>query len=131
MSIISLRYGWLAPPAEYRQPEMIYNVLQFCFHEQDALAANLLVMDQQTRGNYLIGAPSPFADNDAHDLLHAPAKAIERYHPDELAYLRSVGFEPTPIPAWLDCSRAMRDLGYKPQYDFARFVKLHRDGAFG
>jgi nucleoside-diphosphate-sugar epimerase len=131
MSIISLRYGWLAPPAEYRQPEMIYNVLQFCFHEQDALAANLLVMDQQTRGNYLIGAPSPFADNDAHDLLHAPAKAIERYHPDELAYLRSVGFEPTPIPAWLDCSRAMRDLGYKPQYDFARFVQLHRDGAFG
>jgi UDP-glucose 4-epimerase len=130
MSIISLRYGWLAPPHEYREPEMLYNTLQFCFHEQDALAANLLVMNQRTRGNYLICAPSPFTDDDACDLLRDPAAAIGRYFPDELAYLRGAGFEPTPIRAWLDCSRAIRDLGYKPRYDFSRFVRLHRQGAF-
>jgi UDP-glucose 4-epimerase len=130
MSIISLRYGWLALPELYRDPKMIYNTLSFCFHEQDALAANLLVMNQQTTGNYLIGAPSRFTDADAADLIAEPQAALARHYPDELAYLLSIGMTPTPIASWLDCSGAMRDLGYKPQFDFPRFVQLHREGAF-
>lgn len=130
MSIISLRYGWLALPELYRDPKMIYNTLSFCFHEQDALAANLLVMHQQTTGNYLIGAPARFTDADAADLIADPQAVLARHYPEELAYLLSIGMTPTPIASWLDCSRAMRDLGYQPQFDFPRFVQLHREGAF-
>jgi nucleoside-diphosphate-sugar epimerase len=131
LSIISLRYGWLAPLELYRDPAMLYNTLHFCFHEQDALAANLLVMNQNTVGNYLVSAPSLFTDRDAEDLWQKPQAALERYYPDELAYLQNIGFTPTPIAAWLDCSRAIDELGYQPQYDFKRFIKLHREGAFG
>ena len=130
MSIISLRYGWLAPPAMYRDPEMVYNTLRFCFHEQDALAANLLVMQQSTTGNYLIGAPSRFSDGDAADLIAGSRAVLAKHYPEELDYLSSLGLTPTPITCWLDCSRAMRDLGYEPQFDFPRFVDLHRQGAF-
>lgn len=130
MSIISLRYGWLAPLSMYRDPAMIYNVLGFCFHEQDALACNLLVMNQHTTGNYLINAPLPFTDADARNLWRDPEAVLRHYFPRELEYLRSINFKPTPIPMWLDCSRAMHDLGYRPRYDFPRFVQMHRDGAF-
>ena len=130
LSIISLRYGWLALPEMYRDPEMVYNTLRFCFHEQDALAANLLTMNQETTGNYLIAAPTRFTDADAEDLLQRPEAALARHYPAELDYLLSIGFTPTPIAYWVDCSRAMRDLGYQPQFDFERFVELHRQGGF-
>ena len=35
LSIISLRYGWLASLPMYRDLAMVYYTLQFCFHEQD------------------------------------------------------------------------------------------------
>jgi len=130
LSIISLRYAWLAPLEMYRDPAMVYNTLQFCFHEQDALAANLLVMDQDTVGNYLISAPSRFTDADADDLMQRPEAVLARYYPEQLDYLSSIGFKPTPIACWLDCSRAIRDLGYSPQFDFEHFVGLHQQGAF-
>lgn len=130
MSIISLRYGWLAPPAMYQDPAMIFNTLQFCFHEEDALAANLLVMDQQSRGNYLVCAAPAFTNEDAGALLADSAGVLERRYPKELAYLREIGFEPTPITGWLDCARAIGELGYQPKYGFADFVQMHRDGVF-
>ena len=109
---------------------MVYNTLKFCFHEQDALAANLLVMNQQTTGNYMIGAPSKFTDTDAADLIADPQAVLARHYAEELDYLMSIGLAPTPIEYWLDCSRAMRDLDYRPKFDFPRFVQLHREGAF-
>ena len=130
LSIISLRYAWLAPLEMYRDPKMVYNTLQCCFHEQDALTANLLVMDQDTVGNYLIAAPSGFIDADADDLVQRPEAVLARYYPEQLAYLSSIGFVPTPIPCWLDYSRAVRDLGYRPQFSFERFVELHQQNAF-
>ena len=130
MSIITLRYGWLAPLPSYQDLAMIYRTLECCFHPQDAVAANLLVMDQTTRGNYLIGTPPLFDDSDAPELKPNPAAVIERRFPEELAYLRAGGFEPRPIDSWIDCSRAIKELGYAPRYDFQDFVRLHRDGAF-
>jgi nucleoside-diphosphate-sugar epimerase len=130
MSIISLRYGWLAPQEMYQDPAMIFNTLQFCFHEDDALAANLLVMNQQSRGNYLICAAPAFTDEDAEELLANPAGLLDLRYPKELAYLREIGFQPTPITGWLDCSRAMRELNYRPKYSFEDFVRMHRDGVF-
>jgi nucleoside-diphosphate-sugar epimerase len=127
LSVIGLRYGWFAPLDMYRDPAMVYNTLQFCFHEQDALAANLLAMDQTTVGDYLICAPTRFTDADAPELWRRPEAALARHYPGELDYLRSIGFDPTPIPAWLDCSRAMRELGYRPRFDFPRFVQMHRE----
>jgi len=130
VSIISLRYGWLAPPAMYADPMMVYRTLQFCFHEQDALASNLLVMEQDTTGNYLICAPPELEGANVDGLWQSPGSVLETRFPDEMQYLHSTGFTPTPIPAWLDCSRAMRDLGYRPRHDFRWFVAAHRDGAF-
>ena len=130
MSIISLRYGWLAPQSLYRDPTMVYNTLAFCFHEQDALQSNLLVMNQDTTGNYLICAPPAFDDEDAPGLWQNVAGVLDRKFPAELSYLRSIAFDPTPIPAWLDCSRAIRDLGYRPRHDFAWFVRTHRENGF-
>lgn len=130
LSIISLRYGWLAPPPMYQDPAMIYKTLQFCFHQDDALAANLLVMGQETRGNYLICAPPGFVEQDVADLIADPAAVLARRYPKELDYLREIGFEPTPITGWMDCSRAMDELGYKPKAGFADFVRMHRDGVF-
>ena len=130
LSVIGLRYGWLAPPAMYRKLEMIYNTLSICFHEQDALAANLAVMNQQTAGDYLICAPSRFTDQDAADLWQQPEKVLNKYYPAELDYLKSKGFAPPPIASWLDCWRATEQLGYQPRYDFERFVAMHREGRF-
>ena len=87
-------------------------------------------MNQDTTGNYLIAAASRFTDADAEDLIQRPRTALARYYPAQLDYLLSIGFAPTPIPFWVDCSRAVRDLGYRPQFDFERFVQLHQQGAF-
>jgi len=130
MSIISLRYGWLAPLHLYRDPVMIYNTLSGCFHPEDALAANLLVMDATVTGNYLICAPPAFEEGDAEDLWQRPAAVLAHRFPDEAAYLEECGFTPTPIASWLDCSRAMAELGYRPRFGFADFVRMHRAGAF-
>ena len=130
MSIISLRYGWLAPLHRYAEPEMIYNTLSFCFHEADALAANLLVMDGDATGNFLICAPPAFDEADAEDLWQNPAAVLERKYPAQLDHLRQHGCEPTPIASWLDCSRAIEVLGYRPRHDFVCFVDGHRDRVF-
>jgi len=87
-------------------------------------------MNQDTVGNYLITAPSRFTDADADDLMQRPEAVLARYYPEQLDYLLSIGFSPTPIACWLDCSRAMRDLGYRPQYDFESFVEMHQQDAF-
>ena len=130
LSIISLRYGWLAPLPMYHKLEMIYNTLTACFHEQDALEVNLQVMNQQTVGSYLICAPSCFTDEDAQNLWLQPEIVLKKYYPAELDYLKSKGFAPQPIASWLDCSRAMEQLGYQPRYDFERFVAMHRASQF-
>ena len=131
LSVVALRFGWLAPLAMYRDPTMIYNTLRLCFHEQDAVAATLAAMHSSVVGNYLITAPTRFTDADGPALLDNTAEVVGRHYPAELAYLESLGFKPTPIPVYPDCSRATADLGYRPQFDFPAFVELHRQGAFG
>ena len=69
-------------------------------------------------------------DEDAPGRWQNVAGVLERKFPAELSYLRSIAFDPTPIPVWLDCSRAIRDLGYRPRHDFAWFVRTHRENGF-
>lgn len=130
VNVIGLRYGWLAPLKLYADPAMLMRTLSFCFHPDDAVAANLLAAESSTTGNYLIAAPTTFSDDEATLLWRNPRAVLEARFPAELAYLDRIGHEVKPIGCWLDCSRAVSVLGYRPRYDFRWYVAQHAAGAF-
>jgi nucleoside-diphosphate-sugar epimerase len=131
VNVIGLRYGWMAPLKLYADPQMVMRTLQYCFHPDDGVAANLLAAASSCTGNYLIcGAPS-FDDADAEALWQDPRSVLAARYPRELAYIDRLGWPIKPIGCWLDCSAAMHDLGYRPRYGFGWYVAQHEAGAFG
>jgi nucleoside-diphosphate-sugar epimerase len=127
---VCLRFGWLAPLRLYADVKMLYRTLSFCFHPQDAAAAVLAAMDSTQQGNYLIAAPMPWSESDGEALWRDPRALLAARFGHELEYLERRGCPIAPIACWLDSSRAQRELGYRPRYDFRWFVRQHEAGAF-
>jgi nucleoside-diphosphate-sugar epimerase len=82
-------------------------------------------------GKYIISATSPFVSEDLSDLRVDPAAVVRRYVPEyEVEYRRRGWSLPTEIGRVYVNAKARRELGWEPEYDFARIVReLAADGA--
>jgi len=87
-------------------------------------------------GKYIISAPTPFvADTDADKdallrmLGERPQEAFTRFVPEVEAIFREKGWGFTPrVDRVYDSSKAVRELGWTPQYTFELAVRSVRDG---
>jgi len=74
-------------------------------------------------GRYIISATTPFETCDLKELRHAPAKVVQQHFPDFPEVYARLGFRMfSAIDRVYVNARARRDLGWKPQYDFARIL---------
>lgn len=109
-----------------------------------ARASRLALEGDVDRGTFDLFAPTPFGEGDAAQLVGDPAAAVRRHYADaavldDLAAGRDLpaapwyaatdggGVVPTPIRTYWRSGRARDELGWRPEYDFARFLRDRRD----
>jgi len=98
----------------------------------DVVSAHRLALERAPMlgfGRYIISATTPFRDADVTQLaVDAPA-VVERYAPIFRDVYRRLGWSmfPTIDRVYVN-ERARQDLGWRPQYDFARVLALIADG---
>jgi UDP-glucose 4-epimerase len=102
---------------------------------RDAVQAHLLAatVEGVGFGLYNIVAQSPFAEADTPELLRDAPSVIARRQPAAPASFARHGWAlPTSIDRVYVLDRAIRDLGYRPQHNFAEWVREYErreDGA--
>lgn len=75
-------------------------------------------------GRYIVSATSPFTPDDLMALRTDPAAVVRRYVPEyEAEYARRGWSLPADISRVYVNARARRELGWQPEYDFARIVR--------
>lgn len=130
---VALRYGMFVP-----EPFVKYGVrlLYGGVDERDVASAVLAAIDtlgaQPDRPfrAYNVHSPLPFDDGDATALAADPTTVLARHWPGAPALLDRAGHgELRPVNAWYDVSRAQRELGWQPRYDFGTFIDALHKGA--
>jgi UDP-glucose 4-epimerase len=97
----------------------------------DAVSACQAAIQQATAigfGRYLISASTPFGQRDVLDLRRDAAGVVRRYFPDfEVAYARR-GWQMFPsLDRVYVNTKARRELGWEPKYDFAWALQQLRE----
>ena len=89
---------------------------------EDAVSAHLLAEDRAPGlgfAKYIISATSPFAREDAAELMQDAAAVVRRNFPDQTAEYARRGWKMFPlIDRVYDNTRARFELGWSPHYDF-------------
>jgi len=103
---------------------------------EDAARAHLDAMQRLGRldfGRYVISAATPFTRDDRAALRHDAPAVVERRVPGFAAVYAARGYRMTPsIGRVYDSARARADLGWQPEYDFARVLgQIERGEAIG
>ena len=99
---------------------------------QDIVDAHLLALDNARTigfGRYIVSATTPFTRNDLEELrTNAPA-AVARHFPHyhEIYAARGWSMFPSIDRVYIN-ERAKTELGWRPQYDFARILDLVQAG---
>ncbi len=142
LAVVAFRLGMFVPTdfAHYG-----LRLLHGGVDERDlAQAFRLALEDDQARGMYNLFAPTPFVAGDEAALIGDPAAAVRRHYADAAVLDRPAagrdlptapwytatdvgGVVPTPIRTYWRSDRARDELGWRPEYDFARFLREWRD----
>jgi nucleoside-diphosphate-sugar epimerase len=92
---------------------------------EDVVAAHLLALEKAAAigfGRYIVSATTPFTRDDLAELRADAPRVVERLFPDYAAEYARRGWKMFPsIDRVYDNSRARRELGWQPRYDF-RYV---------
>ena len=102
----------------------------------DIVSAHLLALERAPAigfGRYIISATTPFTPDDLGELRNRAPAVLARRVPRYREVYAARGWSMFPgIDRVYDNARARRDLGWRPQYDFARVLELiEADGAVG
>jgi UDP-glucose 4-epimerase len=99
---------------------------------EDAVSAHLIAADKASSigfGRYLISAPTPFQESDLMTLRNAPFDVVGRIFPQCESIYASQGWRLFPdLDRVYVSRRAMRDLGWRPKWDFRVALKCVEDG---
>jgi UDP-glucose 4-epimerase len=99
---------------------------------EDVVSAHLLALEKAAAigfGRYIVSATTPFTRDDLQELrTNAPAVVTRRVPPFADAYARRRWSMFPGIDRVYSNERARTDLGWRPQYDFARILELIRAG---
>jgi len=126
----ALRYGMFVPePFGHYGVRMLYGGVDV----RDVATANLAALRRmETPGQfaaYNIFSLLPFDDDDLALLRLDPLRAIGRHQPDARQLLAQIGATLRgPIGTIYDSERAMRDLDWRPVYNFDAFLAGVRSG---
>ncbi|HET9862330.1 MAG TPA: NAD(P)-dependent oxidoreductase [Steroidobacteraceae bacterium] len=100
---------------------------------EDVVAAHLCALDRAAEigfGRFIISASSPFRREDAADLARDAARVLRQRVPEYPAVYAARGWKMLPaLDRVYDNERARRQLGWQPQYDFARALRALAAGA--
>jgi UDP-glucose 4-epimerase len=100
---------------------------------EDVVSAHVMALDRAAAlgfGRYIISATTPFTASDLRELRSDAPAVVGRLVPRYREVYAARGWSMFPgIDRVYDNGRARRDLGWRPQYDFARVLDLvERDG---
>ena len=142
LAVVAFRLGMFVPTdfAHYG-----LRLLHGGVDERDlAQAFRLALENDRAQGTFNLFAPTPFEEGDAAQLVSDPAAAVRRHYEDAALLDRPAagwdlpsapwysatdagGIVPTPIRTYWRSDRARDELGWRPEYDFARFLRDWRD----
>lgn len=98
----------------------------------DAVSAHLLAMEKAGAigfGKYIISATTPFTPAHLEELHTDAAAVIRSLYPESEGLFESEGWKLFPkIDRVYVNERARRELGWRPEYDFAHVLQSLRDG---
>lgn len=128
---VALRLGMFVPETFVRYG---FRLLFGGVDDRDAAAACLLALDHrpaQGFDTFNVFAEVPFGADEAAELAADPWAVVERHYPGtlRLAAERDVDLDDV-MWGWAVWSsrKATEVLGYRPRYDFARFLQAWRSG---
>lgn len=123
---IALRFGMFVPEPFFRYGiRLLYGGV----HEADVVEAVVAALDRLAAGRtgfeaLNVESPLPFTTDDAADLRREPMIALDRHWPGSADLLRSRGVRGlTPITEIFPVGRLERELGVRPQHDFAAWLR--------
>jgi len=99
---------------------------------EDASSAHLLALERAPEigfGLFIISATTPFGREDLGDLRRDAARVVRRYFPESAEIFERFGWRMFPTIDRVYVNKKARDqLGWEPQYDFARILAQIRAG---
>ncbi len=99
---------------------------------EDVVEAHVLAMHRAARlrfGRYIISATTPFVREDVAELRHEVPKVVRRLYPDFESVYAARGWQMLEgIDRVYDNAAARRDLGWQPEWTFARALDCLRAG---
>jgi len=99
---------------------------------EDVVGAHLSAMEQAPRlgfRRYIVSAATPILPDDLDELRRDAAAVVRRHVPDFVAEYARRGWRMVPgIDRVYDSARARDELGWRPNYDFAKIVALLKAG---
>jgi UDP-glucose 4-epimerase len=114
--------------------------------ERDLAQAFRLALEQETvrHGVFNLFAPTSFEGEDEATLVADPLSVVQKYYPDaDVLQTAARGRQldphwysvtedgavvPSPVHVYWKSDRARQELGWQPQYDFARFLRDLKEG---
>ncbi|MBR0949830.1 NAD-dependent epimerase/dehydratase family protein [Bradyrhizobium canariense] len=115
-------------PENAQANELLYRRLDIA----DAVSAHLLAAERAPKigfARYIVSATSPFEQRHLAELARDAAGVVCELYPDCAALFAARGWQLFPeIDRVYVNERARRELGWRPEFDFAHVLKCLRDG---
>jgi nucleoside-diphosphate-sugar epimerase len=143
LDVIAFRLGMFVP-CDFMHYGM--RLLHGGVDERDLAQAFRLALENDAlrSGSFNLFSPTPFEEEDEADLVASPPAVVRKYYPDAAVLDGAArgrelqphwytmtpegGIVPSPIRVYWKCERAREQLGWQPEYDFARFLRDLGDG---